>query len=500
MEFTAALEKFKENIRLANAYSHAMGVLSFDSETIAPKNSLEGRAQTYKVFSEILYKMRVNDEYFEVIDTLEANADKLDEITAREVELASESLKDIRNIPMDEYIEYRGVVAHAQNAWVEAKQTDNFELFAPHLEKIIAFNKRVASLVSPDKDPYDYLLDGYEKGLDMKTLDAFFEKVRASLVPLIKKVQQKGDIIRMDFMQRSCPVEIQRKLSDYIMQVMHINRDDCAIAETEHPFTTENNKHDVRITTHYHENNLVSNMYSVIHEGGHALYELNTGDELIGSPVAGGTSMSVHESQSRFYENIIGRSESFIKLIFPKIKELFPEQFSDVSEHELYLAVNRAKPSLIRTEADELTYALHIMIRYELEKSLIHGDITVEELPGEWNRLYKEYLGVDVPNNSEGVLQDVHWSCGMIGYFPSYALGSAYGAQIVEAIKKDLDIDKLILENRLDVITSWLTERIYKYGKLLKACDAVKKATGEEFDPQYFIDYLTDKYTKIYGL
>lgn len=500
MELSIALEKFNERLRLTNAYTHALGIMSFDAETIAPKNSVEGRAKVYKVFGEIDYKMTVNEDYFEVLDTLEANFDKLDDIKKREVELAVISLKQIRHIPMDEFTEYRSTIAYSQNAWVEAKRKNDYSIFAPYLEKIIAFHRRVASLVAPEMDPYDYWLDQYEQDLSTKTLDVFFNKVRESLVPLIRKVSKKGDIIRTDFLKRHCPIEIQRKLSDEVMKLMHINRDDCAISESEHPFTIEINKHDVRITTHYHEENLISNLYSVIHEGGHALYELNTGDDLIDTALAGGTSMSVHEAQSRFYENIIGRSRAFVEILFPKIKELLPEQYADVSIDEFYRAVNRAQPSLKRTNADELTYAMHIMVRYELEKRMMHGDITVDELPMEWNRLYKEYLGIDVPSNSEGILQDIHWGGGMIGYFPSYALGSAYGAQIKCTVEKELDFDKLIRDDRIDEITEWLTEKIYRFGRLLKPGDAVKAATGKDFDPQYFIDYLTDKYTSIYGL
>ncbi|MBR3460182.1 MAG: carboxypeptidase M32 [Clostridia bacterium] len=500
MEFNKALERFKEIIKLSNAYTYAMGVITFDSETAAPKNSVMGRANASEIFSGITYKLTVNEEYFEVLDTLSSNKDKLDAITAREVELAVQSLSQIRHIPIEEYTEYRKTLTYSQNAWVQAKRNDDYSIFAPYLEKIIAFHRRVASLVAPDMDPYDYWLDQYEQELSTKTLDAFFDKVRASIVPLIKRVSERGDIIRTDFLERHCPIELQRRLSDYVMQLMHISRDDCAIAESEHPFTLELDKHDVRITTHYHEERLISNLYSVIHEGGHALYELNIGDDLIDTALAGGTSMSVHESQSRFYENIIGRSRAFVEILFPKIKELFPEQYKDVSLDEFYLAVNKAQPSLKRMNADELTYAMHIMVRYELEKRMMHGEITVDELPAEWNRLYKEYLGIEVPSNREGILQDVHWGGGMIGYFPSYALGSAYGAQMVEAIKKDLDFDELIKNDRINEITAWLTERIYRFGRLLKPGDAVRAATGKDFDPQYFIDYLTEKYTAIYGL
>lgn len=500
MEFSKALEMYKNKKRLMRALSHARGIMSYDSETAAPKNSVIGRAKTYEVMSEFMYKENVNDEYFDCIDTLAANMDKLDKITAREIEKEEEGLQKLRKIPMDEFVKYRSLLAKSQSAWVEAKEKDDYSIFEPYLEKIIAYNRRTAQLIAPDKDPYDYLLNEYEKGLSIEVLDVFFEKIRTALVPIIHKIIEKGDVIRTDFTTRPCNIETQRAFSDYLMEVMKINRDDCSIGETEHPFTTHFNKHDVRITTHYHEDSMISNMYSVIHEGGHALYELNTGDELMGSSLASGTSMSIHESQSRFYENIIGRSEAFISLIFPKIKELFPEQFKDVSEREFYLAVNRSKPSLIRTEADELTYSLHIMVRYELEKRMMRGEIEVKDLPREWNRMYKEYLGVDVPNDRMGVLQDMHWSGGMIGYFPSYALGSAYGAQIVESIKKEMDVDALVCEDKIDRITEWLTDKIYKYGMLLKPGEVLKNACGADFDPAYYVDYLTKKYTKIYSL
>lgn len=500
MDFKKALELYNEKKRLMRAYGHMMGVMSYDSETAAPKNSVNGRADTYAVMSEITYKLRVNEESEKVLEVLYENKESLDKITRKEVELARESIEKMKKIPMEEIVAFSKISAEAQNAWVEAKNNSDYSIFEPYLEKIVAFNRRTASLVAPEKDPYDYLLDNFEKGLTSEQLDNFFSKIRSALVPLIHRIIEKGDVIRTDFMSRNCPIEKQREFSDYLMQVMKINRDDCTIGETEHPFTTNFNKHDVRITTHYHEDSLISNMYSVIHEGGHALYELNTGDDLYGSDLDNGTSMGIHESQSRFYENIIGRSEAFVSLIFPKVKKLFPEQFKDVSENEFYLAVNKAEPSLIRTEADELTYSLHIMVRYELEKKMIRGEIAVKDIPSEWNRLYKEYLGVDVPDEKHGVLQDMHWSGGMLGYFPSYALGSAYGAQIVESMKKDLDIEKLVRENRIEKITEWLTERIYKYGKLIDPAEAIQNACGAEFDPDFYINYLTEKYSKIYGL
>jgi len=282
--------------------------------------------------------------------------------------------------------------------------------------------------------------------------------------------------------------------------VLGLDRNYCGIAETEHPFTTNFNNKDVRITTHYYENDLVSSMYSVIHEGGHALYELGADDQYNFTALQGGVSMGIHESQSRFYENLIGRSRAFIHAIFPKVKELFPQQLADVDEKMFYRAVNKAQPSLIRTAADELTYANHIMIRYELEKQLIAGSLEIKDVPAAWNKLYKEYLGVDVPNDTQGCLQDTHWAGGMIGYFPSYALGSAYGAQMIAKMQEDLgDIYADVAKGDLSKVTAWLKEKIHCHASFKKPGALFEEVCGK-FDATYYTDYLTKKYTELYGL
>ena len=284
------------------------------------------------------------------------------------------------------------------------------------------------------------------------------------------------------------------------MEVMGMDRTHCGIAETEHPYTTNFNNKDVRITTHYHEDNLVSSMFSVIHEGGHALYELGADDKYNYTALSGGVSMGIHESQSRFYENIIGRSRAFVQAIFPKVKELFPEQLDGVDAEMFYRAINKAEPSLIRTEADELTYALHVMVRYEIEKQLISGTLTVAEVPAQWKRLYKEYLGVDVPNDREGCLQDSHWSGGMVGYFPSYALGSAYGPQMLSKMEAQLgDIWEDIAKGDLSKVTGWLKEHIHCHASFKKPGALFEEVCGK-FDAAYYTDYLTKKYTELYNL
>ena len=284
------------------------------------------------------------------------------------------------------------------------------------------------------------------------------------------------------------------------MKTLGLDRNYCGIAETEHPFTTNFNNKDVRITTHYYENSLASSMYSVIHEGGHALYELNADDQYNATVLSGGVSMGIHESQSRFYENLIGRSRPFIHAIFPSIKSFFPEQLQDVDEEMFYRAVNKAQPSLIRTESDELTYSLHIMVRYEIEKQLISGALSVSDVPARWNELYREYLGVEVPNDRQGCLQDSHWSGGSIGYFPSYALGSAYGAQMLCCMQQELgDIYADVAKGDLSRITGWLEAHIHKYASFKKPGVLFADACGK-FDPKYYTDYLTKKFTALYQL
>ena len=492
----AALKKFQATMA---AYNHALGVMYLDATTAAPSDTWEGRGKTMEIMSEITYKLSTDPENGELLSYLESHGDELDAQTRREVEVLRKGFDQTRKIPAAEYIAYSVLMNDAQSVWAKAKNEDDFASFAPYLEKIMDYNRKFAGYYNADMKPYDALLNEYEEGLNMETLDAFFAQLRSAIVPLIAKI---GEVPQIDdsFLYKHYPVEIQRKFSDYLMEVLGMDRTHCGIAETEHPYTTNFNNKDVRITTHYHEDNLVSSMFSVIHEGGHALYELGADDCYNYTALSGGVSMGIHESQSRFYENIIGRSRAFVHAIFPKTKELFPEQLEGVDEEMFYRAINKAEPSLIRTEADELTYALHVMVRYEIEKQLIAGKLTVAEVPAEWKRLYKEYLGVDVPNDREGCLQDSHWSGGSVGYFPSYALGSAYGPQMLAKMEAELgDIWTDVAEGDLSRITGWLKENIHRHASLKKPGALFEEVCGK-FDAAYYTDYLTKKYTELYNL
>ena len=492
----AALKKHQATMA---AYNHALGVLYLDATTAAPSDTWDGRGKTMEIMSEITYKLSTDPENEELLSYLEANLTELDDQTKREVEVLRKGFDQTKKIPAEEYIAYSVLMNDAQAVWAKAKNEDDFASFAPYLEKIMDYNRKFAGYYNPDMKPYDALLNEYEEGLNMETLDVFFAQLREVIVPLIAKIQAVPQI-EDGFLFKHYPVEIQRKFSDYLMEVLGMDRTHCGIAETEHPYTTNFNNKDVRITTHYHEDNLVSSMFSVIHEGGHALYELGADDKYNYTALSGGVSMGIHESQSRFYENILGRSRSFVHAIFPKVKEFFPEQLEGVDEEMFYRAINKAEPSLIRTEADELTYALHVMVRYEIEKKIIGGELTVAEIPAEWKRLYKEYLGVDVPNDAQGCLQDSHWSGGSVGYFPSYALGSAYGPQMLKKMEEDLgDIWADVAAGDLSRITGWLKEKIHCHASFKKPGALFEEVCGK-FDATCYTDYLTKKYTELYNL
>lgn len=499
MTLNEALSALSALERTLLAYNHALSVLNYDGETVAPKNSAAARGETMSVLSGVVHEKLTAPETREIIDTLLANADQLDAAALRRAQLLKEDSDELTLIPVAEYMDYQRLLAESSAVWHTAKLASDYPAFAPYLERIIAYNRRLAARKDAARPAYDVLLDTYEKGLSTAQLDPFFALLRQELTPVILAVGEKPRP-EAGFVTRHYPIEKQRAFTDRVMAIMGINRDDCSVGETEHPFTDGFNKHDVRFATHYHEDNLLSNMYSVLHEGGHAIYELGVGDELQGTLLAGGNAMSIHESQSRFYENLLGRSMAYCEAILPVMRELFPEQLAGVTPEALYRAANLAEPSLIRTEADELTYAMHVMVRYELEKALISGDLGVADVPGEWNRMYGEYLGVAVPDDRRGCLQDCHWATGLVGYFPSYALGSAYGAQMLERMTQDIDVWGAVRGGDFRPVTAWLGEKIHRYGRLLTPAELIQNACGGPFEPRYYVDYLKRKYGALYNL
>lgn len=492
-------EELKTHLDRIMALKAAMTLFEWDEATLAPKEAGELTGKVIGILSGEYFQAVNNDKVKELARACEKE-EGLSEAEAAQVRELSEEISKLDAIPQKEYQEFARLTAGAVRTWTKAKEENDFEAFAPTLEKVIAFQKKFAGYRAKEgQKKYDVMLDDYEPGFSMELLDAFFGLIKKEIVPLLKAVQESSVEIPDEFLTGEFTDEQQEKIGRFMAEYVGFDFSKGVMAVSAHPFTTNLHNHDVRITTHYGKN-LDSSLFSIIHESGHALYELGIRDDLTQTLVGEGASMGMHESQSRFFENILGRSKSFWVPVYPRLQEAFPENLGKVSLDAFVRAVNKAVPGFIRTEADELTYSLHVLIRYELEKELIEGDLKVEDLPELWADKYEEYLGVRPKNVKEGVLQDIHWSQGSFGYFPSYALGSAFGAQMYARMKKEMDVDKLLEEGKIGVIRQYLRDHIHQYGKLKKSREILKEMTGEDFQPQYYVDYLKEKYKKLYHL
>lgn len=499
------IEKLKqtylEKQKIINAINYALYLISWDTETEAPIDALDNRSAQCGVLYEQLMNIMFSDEFINTVNELYKSIDKLDQDFQIEIKKAKKNLDETLKIPAEEQIKMSVVFAKSGSIWEQAKLNNDYKTFAPTLKEIVEYQKRVTKyLETPSLKGYNVLLDMYEEKMTTKEYDEFFDLLKKELVPFVKQITSTKLNYNRKIINQTYPIDKQKIIANYFFKVMCLDEKFAVLKESAHPFTSGSGTDEIRITTHYYENDLLSNIYSVIHEAGHATYERGVNEKYNNTLLSGGTSMAMHESQSRFYENIVGRNEIFIKKHFYFIKNTFKEELKDITYQDLYLAANEAKMSYIRTEADELTYPLHIMLRYDLEKELMDGTLTVEELPNRWNQLFKEYFGLDVLNDSLGVLQDVHWSGGSFGYFPTYALGSAYAAQIYATMKKELNVDELLTNDDLSQIHKWLKEKVHQFGASKSPKEILLIATGEEFNPHYYVDYLKEKYKKIYKI
>ena len=494
------IEELKKLVKNMNCLRQSLGIVYWDMCVNMPKVAGESRGNVIGYLSSEYYKMITSVEVKKLIDELE-NEKELSEFEVAMISDIKDAYNETKKIPEDIYAEFSVDSAKSSMAWEEAKNKSDFSIFEPHLEKMVNYKRQFANFYGYEKHPYDALLNQYEKGMTVEIIDEVFGNLRNSIVDILNRIKSSNVKIDENILKGNYSTEEQIKFNEYLLDLIgydYKNRGN--ISTSEHPFTTEFSNKDVRITNHYDESNFSNAMYSAIHEGGHAIYGQQICDELEEYGLQDGASMGIHESQSRFYENIIGRSKAFLSFIYDELKKHF-KKFEDIDFAEFYKLMNIAKPSLIRTESDELTYSLHVIIRYEIEKDLIAGKIEVKDLPKIWNDKYYEYLGVRPQNDSEGVLQDVHWSDGEFGYFPSYALGNIYGAQFLNAILKDMpNLYKDIENGNLDDLRMWLKDNIHKYGKLYKPEELLIKVTGEKLNSKYFIEYLNEKFTEIYNL
>lgn len=493
-----ALEQFREIVMKQKSYTYVLNLIGWDSSTEAPRGCFGRRAEMLERINQELFRLSTSEEYQKVVAELYQNLDTFDEPTKKEIKRAKKSLDKIVKIPEKDFIDFQKLLTLTQSVWEEAKANNDYASFQGNLAEIIRYTRLFIGYYDLPMDPYAVLLDEYEEGLTMKDVDQLFDVLKAELVPFVKTIVENDPHADESFMDQFASKNQQLQFCNHLMDVMAFDRNYGLMKTSVHPFTWNTSPEDVRITTHVLEKNVFSSIFSTIHELGHATYEQQIDKKWDNTLLSGGTSMGIHESQSRFYENIIGRSFGFWETHLPELQKAFPGQFDRVTAEQLYRAVNKVENSFIRTEADELTYSLHVMLRYDLEKQLISGKLSVQDLPKAWNDLMVQYLGVCPKNDTEGVLQDMHWSGGMFGYFPTYALGSAYAAQFYYAMKKDLDLDSIVREPNLAKIKAWLKDKIHQFGGSKTAKELLLEVTNEPFNPHYYVQYLKEKYSAIY--
>ncbi len=477
------------------ALNYASFLIEWDMQTEAPDNSITANSEQSAVLSEMRYRITTDPEFKRCVDALYEQRDKLDAVLCHEIEVVHKDIVNTAKIPVEEYSAFSELTSKAYPVYVRAKKENNFALFRPYLEKIVEYCRKQTKWLATDKiSGYDVLLDIYEPNYTQEKYDKFFNVLREKLVPFVHSVTARPAPLP-EWAKGRFDKEKQRVFCEYVRDVMCFDKTRGVMKESEHPFTSGFGTDDVRITTHYYEDNLVSAIFSVIHETGHATYEQQVDRSLNGTLCGGGASLGMHESQSRFYENIVGRSSAFWKVHFPKLQQLFARELKDVTTEDFVGYINRAEASFVRTEADELTYPLHIMLRYETEQKLINGELEVRDLPDFWNAKFTEYFGITPPNDTLGVLQDVHWAYGNFGYFPTYALGSAIASQLYDAMSKDFDVEASLSDGTTKQINLWLKEHVHKYGASKYPDEILRLATGEDLDPDHYVNYLIAKYS-----
>lgn len=502
MKRKSALEKFKKELLDIYYINSAIAVLHWDQEVSMPKKGNELRSKIIASLAGNLHDKFTSESFSRQLKALKSKLDKgrLSDEDACIIKEVWREFSREKKLPLDFVKELAETTSRAQMIWAEAREKNNFNIFLPELKKIVELKRKEAKLVGYKVSPYNALLDIYEPYMDVGELEMIFSELKDFLVSFLAKIKKSKIKDNKKILKGNFPIDRQIEFNRFLAEKMGFDFEAGKLDISTHPFSTGLHPNDIRMTTRYKIDDVFYSINSTIHETGHSLYEQNIPIEGFGSPLGDSISLGIHESQSRLWENILGRSEGFWKFFYPKLQKSFPH-FEKIDIEDFYKAINIVKPSLIRTEADEVTYNLHVIMRFEIEKDLIEGSIAVEDLPKIWNDKFKEYFGINVPNDRLGVLQDVHWSGGMIGYFPTYTLGNLYAAQFYEAAKKDIaNLDKKIESGQFRHVLAWLKKNIHIHGKMYSADELVRKVTGEKLKSQYFIDYIQNKYSEIYKI
>lgn len=492
---STAVEQLKERLYDINALGAAIAMMDWDQQTYMPPGGAAARAEHVGILSRMAHEAFVADETRQLLEAAAKDAQGDDAATVRVVRRDLELRTKLPTKLVEEKSRL-GAIAHEE--WVKARASNDFASFVPTLERMFEITRQEAEYLGYKDDIYDALLDIYEEGATAADVRSMFEKIKGPSVALVKAIQQKPET-NDSRLYGDWDVEKQRSFTEMLSRAIGFDftrgRQDTA----PHPFCTGWSIGDVRLTTRF-KDYLPSAIFGTLHESGHGMYEQGSPMEWDRTALAGGASLGLHESQSRTWENIVGRSRAFWQRFLPDLKQTFPE-LTDISLDDWYRMVNKVKPSFIRVEADELTYNLHILVRFEIESAILKGELAVKDLPDAWNAKYAEYLGITPKNDAEGCLQDVHWSMGSIGYFPTYSMGNLLSYQIWNALRKDVpNTEELIAKGDFKPILGWLQEHIYSQGRRYTPRDLVQKATGKPMGADDYLSGLTDKYSEIYGL
>jgi len=503
----SSYKKLLEKVKDIFIVESAAAIVHWDMETMMPPKGIKLRSLQLAMLSRIGHKMSTDPEIGILLKEIMKHPkyDSLDDVQKRNLYLTKKHYDEQTKLPEELVAETSKQEAITIDTWKKAKTSKDFSMFKPELEKLVVLKKKAAEILMKVKEtatPYDALIDIFEPEMTSETISKVFGELKGGLVSLLRKCEASSKRPDISILKRRVPIDIQRKIAKLIAEFVGYDVESKKaggrIDETEHPFTT-GYYDDVRITTHYYSDNFTYAIFSTLHEGGHALYDQNLNSEWIFQPVGSICSYGFTESQSRFVENMVGRSREFWIYFLPKLKELTGSALSDADLDSFVLAVNQVRPSKIRVEADEVTYCLHIILRFNLERDLFADKIAVAELPEIWNQSYKEYLDVDVENDSEGVMQDTHWASGLYGYFPSYALGNIYSGQILARMEKDLqEWRKQISNGNFHYVKKWLVKNVHGCGKLYDPADLIKRITGEGLSVKPYLNYLYEKYSKLY--
>jgi carboxypeptidase Taq len=483
------MEELKEYLQTIADLNYLIIMLHWERDTIAPEKSLDYLVEVQTKLEMKVFNLTTDDKYKKLLASV-INSNDFKKLSYEEQTYLKDLLEEFdrfKRIPKELYEEYCNLTGKSVTVWADAKEKNNYEIFKPYLSKIIDMSKKMYSYTDPDKDMYNAMLNDYEKGLNKEFIDKLFDELKKGILPIVKQLKKK-DLPKINNTYTDSELT---DISEYLLDYIGFDNTRGALGIFPHGYTTTLNRNDIRIAFSQNKN-ITDHCATIIHEGGHGIFEQNLGKELYKYPTYDINKIALHESQSRFYENMLGRNINFWEPIYDEIKDKLKTKMT-LEEYIEYF--NNAYPSKIRTEADELTYCLHIIIRYEIERELFDNKITIDELPSAWNKKYKEYLGVDIKEDKDGVLQDMHWSDGSFGYFPSYLLGSIFDGMLLETINEKIgNVDNLLKEGKIKEITKFLNENIHQYGGTYNINEVAKRVCGKELTVEPLINYFKQKY------